>query len=312
MICPGRSLPGAFALWEKWRVLMLYGEQVFVPSSRGTQVRMDVYVPRASREIEPEIKRPAIVICPGGGYEFCSERESEGVALRFLAEGFNVFVLWYSVGACAYDGERRQDAAAWYSKDAANTFPKPQQDAAAAVAWVRAHAAQLHTDPDRIAIMGFSAGGHLAASLAGLWQRAELWREMGLTPDMVRPNAAVLCYPVIAADDDAHRGSFVHLSGTEDVAAHQQYSVLNWVSEKYPPTFLWHTFTDESVPVRNSLRMAMALADAGVLTEMHIFPQGRHGLSLATNMTCNPQEASLQVEACAIWPQLAARFLKGL
>lgn len=102
-----------------------------------------------------------------------------------------------------------------------------------------------------------AAGGHLAASLCGLWRRAELWRELGLAPEDVRPNAAVLCYPVICADEDAHRGSFVHLSGAEDVAAHQRYSVLDWVSGDYPPTFLWHTFTDESVPVRNSLRMAL-------------------------------------------------------
>lgn len=102
-----------------------------------------------------------------------------------------------------------------------------------------------------------AAGGHLAASLCGLWQRAELWQELGLEPEDVRPNAAVLCYPVICADEDAHRGAFVHLSGAEDVAAHQRYSVLDWVSGDYPPTFLWHTFTDESVPVRNSLRMAL-------------------------------------------------------
>ena len=260
-------------------------EQVLVPSSRGAQVCMDVYVPRVSREIDPGIRRPAIVICPGGGYTFCSEREAEPVALRFLTEGFNVFVLWYRVGAAQGDEVRAHDAAAWYDRAAGNTFPLPHHDAAAAVAYVRSHAAQWHTDPDRIAIMGFSAGGHLAASLCGLWQRAELWQELGLAPEDVRPNAAVLCYPVICADEDAHRGSFVHLSGTQDVSAHQQYSVLNWVSGDYPPTFLWHTFADQSVPVKNSLRMALALADAGVLTEVHIYPKGRHGLSLCNDQT---------------------------
>lgn len=287
-------------------------ERVYVPSSRGAKVTMDVYVPRVSQEIERDRRRPAIVICPGGGYEFCSERESEAVALRFLAEGFNTFVLWYRVGAGEHDKERDQEALAWYSKAKENTFPLPQHDAAAAVAYVRKHAQEWHTDPDRIAIMGFSAGGHLATSVSGLWHHAGLWEELGLTPEDVRPNAAVLCYPVICADEDAHRGSFEHLSGTQDVAEHQQYSVLNWVSENYPPTFLWHTFTDETVPVQNSLRMGLALANAGVLTEMHIYPHGRHGLSLANTMTCQAQDASLQQPECEAWPSLAARFLKGL
>lgn len=287
-------------------------ERVYVPSSRGAQIPMDVYVPRVSREIEPDIRRPAIVICPGGGYAFCSEREAEPVALRFLAEGFNVFVVWYRVGEAEGDEYRDADAAQWYQKSKEHVFPLPQHDAAAAIAHVRAHADAWHTDPDRIAVMGFSAGGHLAASVSGLWHRAELWQELGLSPQDVRPNAAVLCYPVIVADRDAHRGSFVHLSGSEDIAQHAQYDVTNWVTENYPPTFLWHTFTDDSVPVQNSLRMGLALANAGVLTEMHIFPKGRHGLSLANTMTCAAADTSLQVEECAQWPAQAARFLKNL
>lgn len=287
-------------------------ERILVPSSRGARVSMEAYVPRASREIDPDVRRPAIVICPGGGYEFCSEREAEPVALRFLTEGFNVFVLWYRVGAAQEDKPRNQEASAWYSKAQDNTFPLPQHDAAAAVAYVRSHAAQWHTDPNRIAIMGFSAGGHLAASLAGLWQRAELWQELGLMPEDVRPNAAVLCYPVICADEDAHRGSFVHLCGTREVAAHQPYSVLGWVSGDYPPTFLWHTFSDQSVPVKNSLRMALALADAGVLTEMHIYPCGLHGLSLCNDQTSAAWNEEMHQAECAEWPRLAARFLKRL
>lgn len=290
----------------------MIGKRIYIPSSRGAQIAMDLYVPHVSREIDAQIRRPAVVICPGGGYEFCSEREAEPIALRFLAEGFNAFVVWYRVGAAKNDKKRDHEAAQWYQKAAEHVFPLPQHDAASAIAYVRANAEALYTDPDRIAIMGFSAGGHLAASVSALWHREEIWQELGLSPEDVRPNAAVLSYPVIVSDEDAHRGSFVHLSGTEDVQAHAQYDVLCAVDAHFPPTFLWHTFTDDAVPVRNSLRMALALSYAGVMTEMHIFPEGRHGLCLANDMTCAKTDASMQRPECAVWPAMAVRFLKSL
>ena len=232
---------------------------------------------------------------------------------RFLELGFNAFVVWYRVHLFEGVDPLPHTEDNWYKASGSHRFPMPQQDAAACVAYVRAHADEWNTNPSQIAIMGFSAGGHLAASLSGLWHHADLWTEMGLTPEDVRPNAAVLSYPVIVADHDAHRGSFEHLSGGDkNVENHQQYSILNWVTENYPPTFLWHTFTDGSVPVQNSIRMGLALANAGVLTEMHVFPNGRHGLSLANTMTCAQADTSLQVDECTQWPALAARFLKRL
>ena len=115
---------------------MMRCERLSIPTSAGAEIALDVYVPAVSKEIDLAVRRPAIVICPVGGYEFLSEREAEPIALRFLPEGFNCFVVWYRV--------------------APNRYPLPQQDVAAAVAWVRAHAEETHTDPDRIAVMGFS------------------------------------------------------------------------------------------------------------------------------------------------------------
>ena len=123
---------------------MLY-ERISIPSTDVFSLPLDVYCPEVCPDIDPDIQRPAVVICPGGGYHFLSHREAEPVALAFAAMGFNAFIVWYRV--------------------APHVYPRPQQDAAAAVAWVRAHAGETHTHPDKIAIMGFSAGGHCAASL---------------------------------------------------------------------------------------------------------------------------------------------------
>ena len=267
-------------------------ETIRLPGEDGSCARLVSYVPDNFEEIDLERRRPTVLICPGGAYLMCSEREGEPVALMLAAHGLNAFVLYYRTGyGCR---------------------PKPQEDVAHAMAYIREHAERYHVKQDAVAVMGFSAGGHLAASVSGLWHRGEIWQELGLSPEDVRPNAAVLSYPVIVSDEDAHRGSFVHLSGTEDVQAHAQYDVLRTVDAHFPPTFLWHTFTDDAVPVRNSLRMALALSHAGVMTEMHIFPQGRHGLSLANDITCEKADESLQRPECAVWPAMAARFLKSL
>ena len=265
-------------------------EQVWLDTAQ--QVRIDSYLPEVYEEINPQVKRPAILVCPGGGYEWTSTREGEPVALRFAGMGFNTYVVWYRV--------------------APNRFPVPQQDVGAAIAWIRHHAAEQHTDPDRIAVMGFSAGGHVAGSLGVLWPHAELWAPMGLSPEEVRPNALVLCYPVISGGEWAHRGSFVNLTGTEEEKTHAAYSLDESVRQGVtPPTFLWHTWDDGAVPVMNTLLMAQALAKEGIQAEVHIFDHGGHGSSLCDETTTTPgREADQLLPHCQGWPALAAAFLK--
>ena len=240
-------------------------ERIMIPSANGTEFPMDVYVPFVSKEVVPNPVRPAIVICPGGGYHFCSQREAEPIALRFLAHGFNTYVIWYR--------EQKNE----------ELFPKPQQDAAAAVAWVRSHAEAYHTDPDRIAILGFSAGGHLAGSLGVLWHKADLWQPLGLTPEQVKPNALCLCYPVISFHDldVTHVGSVQNLLENTDSALRNILSPDLIADRHTPKAFIWHTFDDAGVDVRNALNYAARLRQVNVPVEMHLYPHGPHGMGLA-------------------------------
>lgn len=218
------------------------------------------YLQENTPAIERDRKHPAMLICPGGGYCFVSDREAEPLALACLAKGYSAFVLRYSVAPNAQ-------------------YPTQLRQAEAALRYIREHATQWHIHPDHVAVMGFSAGGHLAGCLATMGQ--------------VRPNAAVLCYPVITAGEYAHRDSFTALG--------QDVSLEECVDDKTPPTFLWHTCEDNLVPVENSLLMATALRKKKIPVELHIFQDGPHGLSLCNALTAGPG-AEAQINARAeIW-----------
>lgn len=237
------------------------------------------------------IDKPALVICPGGGYEFCSIREGAPVARAFARDRIESFVLEYD---CA----------------PAPLGTMPVRTAAAAVAWVRENAARFGIDENRIAIGGFSAGGHLAGTLATVWHRAE-WFEQGTDLQAHRPNAAVLCYPVVSAGEYAHRGSFVQLVGA-DRDKQRAFSLEKLVDGNTPPVFLWHTLDDSEVPVENTLLMERALRKAGVPHEVHLFPHGVHGLSLADFETYEPTRGRLPDRHVNRWQALCAEWLKYL
>lgn len=226
---------------------------------------------------------PAIVICPGGGYEFVSEREAEPVGRPYFAAGYHVFILKYSIGERAKDFE-------------------PLKQAAATIAHVRAHAAEWRVEENHIAICGFSAGGHLAASSGTLFNTPEFQAAWGRN-DNIRPDAMILSYPVITADEYAHVGSIEHVSGAAvGTEAYQFFSLEKHVDTATPPAFIWHTANDGLVPVENSLKMAAALSREKVPFEMHIFPDGEHGLSVCTDEVASPHPyVGRWVELSIIW-----------
>lgn len=216
---------------------------------------LTVYLRDCVETMPQAMERPLVLVVPGGGYSHLSAREGDPVALQFAAAGYHTAVLRYAVG-----------------DDAAHGLPLRQL--AAAIGLVRQNAAQWHVLPDKIAVCGFSAGGHLALSGA-------VWDIPGME-DQPRPNALLLAYPVVTAGEYAHRGSFVQLTGTQDIAAHQRFTLEDKITPATPPVFVWHTMEDETVPVENTLLLLNALHKAGVPCEAHLFEKGRHGTSIST------------------------------
>ncbi len=209
-------------------------------------------------------RRPAMVIFPGGGYAFTSDREAEPIASAYFAAGYNTFTVRYICGEKA-------------------KINNPLYDAAAAIAHVRTNAEKYCIDPDRIAVIGFSAGGHLAGYISTSWHRQEIADKLGIDNQLCKPNAAVLCYPVITNNVPTHKDSFDNLLGADRSLELENSANLDMLVDEHTcPCFIWHTATDTCVPVANSLAMAKALTDKGIRCELHIFPEGPHGLGRAT------------------------------
>ena len=251
------------------------------------------YVQARSKELTMP-PRPAVVIFPGGGYDYTSDREAEPVANAYLAAGYSAFVVRYAVGADA-------------------KHPHPLLDAAAAIALLRARAEEFYIDPHKIAVCGFSAGGHLAAHLGTQWHLPLLRETLGGESADFRPDAMVLCYPVISAIRGDHLYSFLNLTGPDPAQETlARLSCEESVDGRTPPAFLWHTANDTCVPVENSLVMAGALAKAGVTAELHLFPKGNHSLSVCTRETAGGGSAERIYPYVGRWVALSVEFLENV
>ena len=223
--------------------------------------------------------RPSVVILPGGGYRFRSDRERDPVALHFLAQSYNVFILDYSVG---------EEAGAL----------NPLLEMSDALIKIRSHALAWMCDPTRVAVIGFSAGAHLAASIAILHDNPKVTGVQKIVDENNRPDAAILCYPVI----NDHQGSMDLVSGNDEELRNLMM-LDRHVTENAVPAFIWHTMTDGSVPVENSMDLIRAYRAAGVACEAHLFESGDHGLSMCTEEVGTPHPGARQ------WVDLATNWL---
>lgn len=250
----------------------------------------------------PTAIHPAIIVCPGGGYSHISEGEGLPAILPFLSDGYQAFILTYSIN----DHSR---------------YPNPLVDLSIAVRWVRANATRFHIDPNKVVIMGFSAGGNCAAMLATQWH-LDHWKaqehgelaENGIA-DVEQfsnqPNAAILCYATTDLfafpnlEQSRNRESGI---GAISVERLPESNPVDHVSEHTCPVFLWHTTGDDTVPAKQSTAFAGKLLDAGVPVELHIYERGVHGLSVASGLTNSEGRDTLQATLPG-WVNLALQWL---
>ncbi|MDR2434305.1 MAG: alpha/beta hydrolase [Treponema sp.] len=270
--------------------------------------RLDCYIYDAPLAYRNDYLAPAVIICPGGGFIELSPREAEPVALSYFAEGCAAFVVHYPVGESGAE------------------FPKGLLALAAAVAHVREHADEYHINPARISVCGFSAGGHIAASLACEWNREEIYGTLNTQAGNIKPNAAIICYAVIDLEQQYHypqddfRGRiqketesmFRRLlgNGPRHAAQKDSAALQKQVTPSTSPCFIWHTVDDKTVHVMNSIVFAEALAKNGVPFDLHIYRTGLHGLALANGITqTRPGDVN---RTCAEWIARSKEWLNAL
>lgn len=235
--------------------------------------------------MEKNTKRPAVLVCPGGGYRFCSPREAEPIAVQYNAAGFHAFVLDYSVSP--------------------HKYPQALSELSQAVQIIRENADKWNVEEGSIAVIGFSAGAHLACSLGMFWNQQPIKTE----DESNRPNAVILAYPVVTSGEFAHRGSFENLCG-DDQELIKKMSLETQVTGDTPPMFIWHTGEDQNVPVENSLMLAGALRKENIPFELHIYPKGWHGLSTAApDVGVDGTDISRNIRG---WMELSVGWLRDL
>lgn len=269
---------------------MRYMEIPIQVEGSGDYVKLETYILDTPVEKIKVKKRPMIIICPGGGYERVSFREGEPIAIHFLNQGYHACILRYSVAPVRY--------------------PVSLLEIGSVMKLIHEHAKDWRVDTDKIIVQGSSAGAHLAASLGVFWNQSWLSDTLGVPSEKLRPAGMILNYPVITSEEGiAHSGSFENLLGDKVDELKEKLSLEKHVTKDTPQCFIWHTLDDETVPVENSFLMASALKNAGVPVELHVFPKGIHGLSLADSVNAKA-DGSCVNEQCAQWVSLADVWFK--
>lgn len=254
---------------------------------KDTDANFTFYQSNLNTDLPHPAKRPGLFICPGGGYQFVSNREAEPVALSFICEGFNCFVLTYSIN---------------------KMHPIPHLEAAFAMNYIREHYQDFDLIDENLSIIGFSAGGHLATSFAYLYPR--LADSLHVNPKNIRPFAVIAGYPVISTDlSFSHEGTIRTIAG-DDKELNKLLSVENNITKDYPPTFVYHSEDDGLVPVKNSYVFIEALKANNIPYQADIFSHAVHGGSIYLRGVYDDfQETHKKALDNFIWVRHASEFI---
>ena len=238
-------------------------------------------------------RKPAVIALPGGGYNCCAYPEGEPIARRFADMGYAAFVLNYSTRYTSFE-----DIGGPVNPH--TVFPEPLREVACAIRYLREHADSCGIDPAAIALIGSSAGGHLAASYCNSWNLPEVYGGVA-EPDALAPSACVLLYAAAELSQDEVLMSAIYgKSGPYTPEELSRYTARERVGKQTPPTVLFHSAADPMVPVGESLRLFEALQSAGIASELHVFGCGGHAYGLGEGA---PEGA---------WPELADAFLRNV
>ena len=235
--------------------------------------------------------RPGLLILPGGGYHYCSDREAEPIALRMLVEGFNCFVLRYT---CQ------------------QTYPTPHKEVAFVMNYLKEHHRDFHILDKNLSLVGFSAGGHLAASFATNYQ--EIAKLLNINENNIKPFALILGYPVITFMEEQYAHAYTrHIITGDDLELKEKLSVERHITKDFPPTYTFSTIEDMVVPIQNSYLLIDKLKEYNVTYKAHIFEKGIHGGSLFTRAVyCNFSKQNIEAESNSVWASEAAEFINKL
>ena len=248
----------------------------------NSKAKLRIYISDRNEAIS---LRPGMLVCPGGGYSFTSPREAEPIAFRFLSEGFNCFILDYTVD---------------------EPYPTPHLDLACAFNYIRSHEKEFDLFENCLSIIGFSAGGHLVGCYGYLYN--ELAEKLGISQEFLRPTSIIMSYPVTLTKGDTHEGTKVIICGGSK-ELEDKMNIPDHVSKDYPPTFIWTTKDDNDVPYENSTIMYEALKKNNVTSECHVYESGWHGGSLVNRSCYKKEEITEKMKSIRDWASLASDFI---
>lgn len=287
----------------------------------STDAILETYIQEPEISFKITKKRPAMIICPGGAYMILASKEGEPVAMDFLSKGFNCFVLKYTVATDRYHPEKGINPKAHY--------PLPALELMEAIHTVHTHADEWFIDVSNIFLCGFSAGGHVCATVGTRWNDVNLTSKLTFIPEKneLKVSGMILCYPMLGGNPDDYTGEeYLNLlkdkkqmelmnevcysEANPDIKSKENFNLINHISSETVPAFIWHSANDPVVDSRQSTAFVEKLQNFGINTEYHIFSRGRHGIGLAnSNGAKNADEID---DTIAIWRTLALNWINTL